>query len=328
LIDDIDTDAECLNPELIEKKIKWINEALIPTRSISRGLLLIACGNIIADFCCVSEMGAKARSIKGGSWEIINIRDENGVSSWPQKNTEEAIDRVKDTISYEAWEKEYNNNPMDGGKTFTNLVDTEAFRLKYCNHVIIYADPAPSDSESKQSSSKAIGIIANNGLDFQVYKAWVDRMTNAKFVDYLFEAYRICKQAGVDPIVIFVENNTLQNSHYEQVLLPAIFNKQEGENINLPITPDERKKPHKWTRIEGTLEVLIRLARLTFNMREKENPHMIRLKKQFTNANPKSKALDGPDMVEGGVKIIQNKIAAETVGGVDIYERKPSRHRL
>lgn len=328
LIDDIDTDAECLNPELIEKKIKWINEALIPTRSISRGLLLIACGNIIADYCCVSEMGAKARSIKDGDWEIINIRDENGISSWPQKNSEEAIDRVKDTISYEAWEKEYNNNPMDGGKTFTNLVDSDPFRLKYCNHVIIYADPAPSDSESKQSSSKGIGIIANMGLKYQVYKAWLDRMTNAKFVDYLFEAYKICTNAGVDVIVIYVENNTLQNPHYKDVLLPAVFKKQESENINLPITPDERLKPHKWTRIEGTLEPMVRLESLTFNVKEKDNPHMQRLKKQFKNANPRSKALDGPDFVEGGVVIIRNKVAAETAGGVESFERKPSRHRL
>lgn len=328
IIDDIDTDAECLNPELIEKKVKWINEALIPTRSISRGLLLIACGNIIADFCCITEMGAKARSIKGGDWEIINIRDENGFSSWPQKNSEEAIDRVKETLNEEAWQKEYNNTPMDGGKTFKDLVDTPAFKLRYCNHVVIYADPAPSDSESKKSSSKAIGIIANIGLKYQIYKAWVDQMTNAKFVDYLFEAYNICVKAGVDPIVIYVENNTLQNPHYQGILLPAVFKKQEDENITLPITPDDRDKPHKWTRIEGNLEPQIRLEHMTFNASEKDNPHMIRLKAQFKNANPRSKALDGPDMVEGGYVKIRDKKKAEEAGGIDMWKRQPSKHRL
>src|SRR5690606_30958260 len=33
LIDDIDTDEECRNPERIRNKVKWIEEALIPTRS-------------------------------------------------------------------------------------------------------------------------------------------------------------------------------------------------------------------------------------------------------------------------------------------------------
>lgn len=321
LIDDIDTDAECLNSEIIEKRVKWINEALIPTRSISNGLLLIACGNIIADFCCITQMGAKA-----DSWEIINIRDENNKSTWPQKNTEEAIDRVLETINYEAGQKEYFNNPMDGGKTFTNIVDTDPFILRYCNHVVIYADPAPSDSESKKSSKKAIGIIANKGLNFQVYKVWLDQMTNAKFVDYLFEAYKICKKAGVDIIVIYIENNTLQNSHYTQIILPSVFSRQDIENIFLPITPDERIKPHKWTRIEGTLEPMVRLEKLTFNAKEKDNPHMQRLKAQFKNANPKAKALDGPDMVEGGVVKIKDKVVAEAEGGIESKKREPSRH--
>lgn len=323
LIDDIDTDADCLNTEIIEQRVKWINEALIPTRSISVGLLIIACGNIIADYCCITEMGAKA-----DSWEKINIRDENGKSTWPQKNTEAAIDRVLKTIDYEAGEKEYYNNPMNGSKVFTNLVDTVAFILKYCNHVIIYADPSPSDSEAKSSSDKAIGIIANRGLDFQIFKVWLDKMTNAKFVDYLYEAYKICKKAGVDPIVIYIENNSLQNPHYTQVILPEVFRKRETEKINLPITPDDRDKPHKWSRISGTLEHMIRLETLTFNENEKDNPHMIRLKKQFKNANSKAKRLDGPDMVEGGVVKINDKIMAEAAGGVETQKREPSRHRL
>lgn len=324
LIDDIDTDAECLNSELIEKKVKWVNEALIPTRSISNGLLIIVCGNIIADYCTVTELGANA-----DSWEVINIRDENGVSTWPQKNTEAAIDRVLKTIDYEAGEKEYFNNPMDGGKIFTNIVDREPFMLKHCNHVIIYADPATSNSEKKTSSSKAIGIISNKGMDFQIHKAWVDKMTNAKFVDYLYEAYKICKKAGVDPIVVYIENNSLQNPYYEQVILPEIFQKKDEQKINLPITPDTRDKPYKWSRISGTLEPMIRLETLTFNIREKDNPHMIRLKKQFKNANSNAKALDGPDMVEGGVVIINDKIVVELAsGGIESQQREPNRHRL
>jgi hypothetical protein len=324
IIDDIDTDADCLNSEIIEKRVKWIQQALIPTRSISRGLLIIACGNIIADYCCITEMGAMA-----DSWEVINIRDENGNSTWPQKNTEEAIARVLKIIDYESGEKEYFNNPMDGSKVFTNIVDTVAFVLKYCNHVIIYADPSPSDSEAKTSSDKAIGIIANKGLDFQLFKVWLDKMTNAKFVEYLYLAYKICKKAGVDPIVVYIENNTLQNPHYEQVILPEVFRKKDSEKINLPITPDERIKPHKWSRISGTMEPMIRLGTFTFNEDEKDNPHMIRIKKQFKNANSKSKALDGPDMCEGGVTIINDRIIVDAAtGGIESQHREPSKHRL
>ena len=55
---------------------------------------------------------------------------------------------------------------------------------------------------------------------------------------------------------------------------------------------------------------------------------MMRLKAQFKNANSKAKLLDGPDMVEGAVTIIDEKRATEALGAVEIWERKPSRHRL
>lgn len=323
LIDDIDTDEDCRNSEIIEKRVKWIDEALIPTRSISNGLLIIACGNIIADYCCITEMGAKA-----DSWEKINIRDENGKSTWPQKNTEALIDIALRTTSYESIQKEYYNNPMDGGKAFKNLVDKAPFILKRCDYVVIYADPATSNSESKKSSSKAVGIIANKGMHYNVHKAWVDQMTNSKFIDYLFEAYIICKNAGCEVVYIYIENNTLQNPFYEQVLLPLIYKKSQELNIILPIRPDDRKKPEKWTRIEGKLEPLVRLEHLTFNEKENDNPHMKRLKAQFKNANAKAKLLDGPDMVEGGVSIIDVKRAAGAVGAVEMWKREPSRHRL
>lgn len=323
LIDDIDTDDDCRNAEIIEKRVKWIEQALIPTRSLSNPLLIIACGNIIADYCCITEMGAKA-----DKWEVVNVRDENGKSTWPQKNTEENIDRVLSTISYESMQKEYFNNPMDGGKVFKDLIDKDPFTLKHCDYVVIYADPATSNSESKKSSSKAVGIIANKGMEYNIHKVWLDQMTNAKFVDYLFEAYNLCKKAGVEPIYIYIENNTLQNPFYEQVFLPMIYEKSIAMKSILPITPDTRKKPDKWARIEGKLEPLVRLEKLTFNEREKNNPHMIRLKAQFKNANAKAKLMDGPDMVEGGVSIIEIKKITEATTSIEMVERTPSRHRI
>ncbi len=80
LIDDIDTDEECRNADRIKQKVKWIEEALIPTRSISNPLLLLVCGNIISKYCCVTELAKKA-----DKHEVINIRDKQGKSVWPAR---------------------------------------------------------------------------------------------------------------------------------------------------------------------------------------------------------------------------------------------------
>lgn len=317
LIDDIDTDEICRNSERVKENVKWIEQALIPTRSISTGLLLIACGNIIAKYCCVTEMGKKS-----DKWDVVNVRDNKGKSSWPQKNTEEAIKRIQDTISYESFQKEYCNNPMDGGDTFKDMVFEQIPQLRHCDYVVIYADPATSNSDKSNASSKAIVIVARKGLKYYVHKAWVDQMSNANFCEYLFEAQAICTRAGVDPIYVYIENNTLQDPFYEQVLLPHIYRISDERKTALPIRPDDRKKPEKYSRIEGTLEPLNRLGYLIFNKMEEANQHMERLIAQFTNFSRKAKLMDGPDAIEGAVKIIQDKEASNANGLIEVFKRK------
>ena len=323
LIDDIDTDEFCRNIELVKERVKWIEQALIPTRSISNGLLLIACGNIIAKYCCITEMGKKANK-----WEVVNIRDKDGKSTWPQKNTEENIDRVLSMISYESYQKEYFNNPMDGGDTFKEVLFDKCPQLRHCDTVVIYADPAPSNSDKTNASSKAIVIVGQKGIDYYVNKVWVDQMSNAQFCEYLFEAHDLCKRAGVDPIYIWIENNSLQNPFYEQVIMPHIYRIGNDRNTFLPIRPDDRKKPEKYARIEGTLEPLNRLGHLIFNTIEKVNPHMERMVAQFTNFSRKAKLMDGPDAVEGAVKIAQDIAISKSTGSIESFKRKANKHRL
>ena len=131
LIDDIDTDVDCRNRETIQKKYEWIEQALIPTRSISVPLLIIACGNIIAKYCCITEMGKKA-----DIHEIVNIRDKDGKSTWPTKNTEEMIDRALKPITTSSQQKEYYNDPVRIGKIFTTVQWAKCPQLKSCEKVL------------------------------------------------------------------------------------------------------------------------------------------------------------------------------------------------
>lgn len=102
LMDDYDTDEECRNPEIVNNKWNWFEQALFFTRSISEALLTVWTGNVIAKDCCVSRAGNKARELAArekpiGNWDIINIRmvDINnpdpqadyqfGTSVWPER---------------------------------------------------------------------------------------------------------------------------------------------------------------------------------------------------------------------------------------------------
>ncbi len=299
IIDDIDTDEEVRNKDRIKQKIDWVEQALIPTRSISNPLLIIVCGNIIGKYTTVTELMKRADYAK-----IINIRDKNGKSTWPQKNTEEMIDRVLSTISKFSAQKEYFNNPISEGTVFKEIYYDRLPKLSTCERVVVYADPSPSNNTRTKASKKSVGVIGYKNGDFMLYKIWLANVTNATFIDWLYEACLYLDREKIDPKRVYVENNTLQDPHYKQVLIPLVEVLYKAKKYRIPMRPDNRKKPGKFERIEGNLEPLNRNGFLKFNIREKENPHMVEMENEMLAVSENSKEMDGPDMLEGGVWIM------------------------
>ena len=302
IFDDIDTDQDCRNPEIIEKRVKWIFGAVIPTRSISVPLLVIACGNIIAEYCCITEMQKKADKT-----DIVNIRT-NGKSSWAEKNSEEQIDRVLSTISYSEAQTEYFNNPQTEGRVFKNITYGKVPPLNQMEQLLFYTDPSTSNAEVKNNAYKVGVLLGRKGLNTYLIKVFCEQTTNAKFVQWFYDIHTLVQ--GL-PVQYWIENNSLQNPFYEQVFVPLFrdFGRQNG--FMIPIRPDTRKKPDKFTRIEGTLEPPVRMGTLIFNEKEKENIGMQTLVGQFKSVSPTYRgAIDGPDAVEGGYHILDKNIAA------------------
>lgn len=327
IMDDFDTDEECRNPDIINNKWAWFEQALMFTVDVARPYLVLWLGNIIAPDCCVVRAGKIADHT-----EIINIRDANGKSVWPEKNSEEDIDYLLSKVSYESAQQEFFNNPMRQGQTFKELHFGKVPALKKLAFAVIYADPSPANSDKPsakskaQNSTKAVGILGYYEDRYYLYKVWVDHATNSTFIDWLFQAKAYIGNAC--PSYVYIENNTLQNPFYEQVLMPLIFQKEKEWGTTLGVTPDGQKKPDKWVRIEATLEPLVRLERLILNEKEKEGEHMKRLEAQFLTASAISKTLDGPDMVQGAIKIIQDKIIVAAAGGIHTVRRGLNKKRF
>lgn len=318
LIDDFDTDDDCRNEEIMEKKIAWIEQALIPTRSISNPTRILVNGNIIHDNCVIKYLGDSKTCDK---FEVINIRDKNGKSSWPQKNSEAHIDRVLSIISYESGQKEYFNNPMEKGKVFKDIKESKTPSIK--NGIsLIYIDPATSNNDNSNASYKAIGLILYKDGNFYIIRAKVDTMSTSHFIESIYDMYEFAIHHGAIDIRVYIENNTLQAPFYEQTILPEIRKVGRERNTFLPITPDERVKKDKYTRIEGTLEPLNRYGHLIFNIEEHDDPDMKRLIAQFKGFSRKQKRIDGPDMVEGGVFLLKQRIEAESCEGIVSIKRR------
>lgn len=309
LIDDIDTDQDCRNKDIIKERVEWIESALIPTRSISEALLLIACGNIIAKYCCITEMAKKA-----DRHEVINIRDKDGKSTWPNKNTEEMIDRVLSTIGHTARQREYYNNPIVEGTTFKSVKYARPPLLRTCEMVVIYADPSTSNKDKQQGKSagqrsyKSVQVEGYKNHQYFTYWIRLQQVGNKTFVNWLYEAYDFCKRQGVDSPNIWVENNSLQDPHYEQVIMPQVKLKAEADCITqIPIRKDTRNKPEKFDRIDSTLQPIDENGNLLFDEKLKGTEDMETMEAQMLSVSPDCKIMDGPDCREGAVWIIQNR---------------------
>ena len=135
---------------------------------------------------------------------------------------------------------------------------------------------------------------------------------------------------GKTNVYYYMENNKLQDPFFNQVFKPLLREECNHRNKQLHIKGDERKKTDKATRIEANLEPIDRNCGWIFNEEERDNPHMQELINQFKlfemhlpyNA-------DGPDCIEGGITILENKVVemepTVTISYEELNEDNPYR---
>lgn len=295
LFDDVDTDADCLNTELVTRKWRWVEEAAIGTRSISQPTTIIFCGNRIAADCCIERATRQADKV-----DERNIRDESGRSVWPSKNSELDIDRVLSQKSYAAAQKEYFNNPLTEGSVFKEMAYKPMRAMKEYDILVCYTDPSYKDT----NDYKATVLVGRWKNEYHVIRCYLAQTTTAEMIGWY---YNIMSLVGECTCYYYMESGFMQDVLVKEVSDAGLKN---GKTI--PVKGDTRKKPDKFMRIESLLEPLNRNGQLYLNEQERHNPHMDRLAEQFMNFAPGSRAHDdGPDAVEGAVWLLNDKYPAK-----------------
>lgn len=315
IFDDADDDEVCRNFDRLNNRWEWIEKAVIPTVDIAKPYWIFFDNNIIAEDSIAVRAAAYADDV-----ELVNIRDAEGKSTWPEKNSEADIDAILSKISYEAGQSEYFNNPMSQGKAFPAVTWGKCPPPSKLKFIQIYADPATSNKDKPTAkskattSSKAVFATGWDGTKLYIYYGYLGAVNNGTFIDWLYSAYNWAKEAKAPVVYVHIENNTLQDPFYQQVFVPLIAERKKVFGTTLPVVPDSRNKPDKWFRIEGALEPLNRNGNMIFNVTESDNPHMKALEAQFKAAKATSRALDGPDCIEGAYFKCKEHLVAEASG--------------
>jgi phage terminase large subunit-like protein len=312
-IDDIDTDEECRNQKIIKQKWDWIEQALLPTLSVSGRKRVRFNGNIIAKYCCITEAIKKADYV-----DVINIRDKHGKSTWPAKNSEPDIDYTLSKISYISAQKEYFNNPISQGTVFSEMHYKKMPSLSAYKFLVCYIDL--SYKSTSRNDYKAAVLMGKWKDEYHVLKCFIKQGTTMDLAKGLIEIKAFVGDRC--SMYWYAEENFLQDIILKE--LHEVFTKLKS-NIN--IAPDKRKKPDKFTRIETALEPLNTNGKLYLNEAEQANHHMQILEEQFKALEPGTKSHDdGPDACEGAKQIIDSKFYQDTP--MILGSRKPHSKRF
>lgn len=300
-VDDFDTDEICRNPDRVATNWDWLEQALFATRAISKPLLVIFCGNIIADDCCIKRAIKTAKKLKKGAHaQVVNIRDKKGKSTW-KKNTEEMIDRVLSMISWASAQKEYFNTPITLGKVFKKLHYGKMQPLHKYKFLVAYTDP----SYKKNGDTKATALLGKYKDEYHVIKMFCAHTTVAKMLDW---NYQIKEFVG-DKVPVFYY---IEYPWIDDALKIEIKAANKRHKTTLVPKADERKKPDKFYRIEANLEPLNRAGKLIFNQDLQGSEDMETTEGQFLALSAKSKAHDdAPDAVEGAKWVFDSKIRTD-----------------
>lgn len=310
LIDDIDTDEECRNPKRILDKFKWIQEALIPTVSVSGNYRIIVCGNRIAKTCIVSLCEKLADYV-----HQVNIRDRNGKSSWPAKNSEEDIDKILSIISTMSAQKEYYNNPISEGTVFKQMNYKKLPPLTAYKFLVCYTDPSFKATEA--NDFKATLLIGRWEDEYHIIKAFCEQTSTANMIKWHYTISEMTRDKV--PVYYFMEANFVQDTLINEFYKYA----KENEMPVIPLSPDKRKKPDKFTRIESLLEPLNRSEKLWLNESEANSLHMQRADEQFIMLQPGSREHDdAPDAAEGAIWIINHK-SIHNIANIQVSNHSP-----
>lgn len=315
LIDDIDEDQLSNNESRVRKAYNWVMGPLYGTMAGGRGRLIMV-GNRFAKNMILAHFA----NIKNLYHTRVNIIDSKGNPSWGYYSRED-IQAMRDEQGEISFAREYLNNPIEEGAVFKPewMRYTKILPLKEYVKIIAYTDP--SFKSTKANDYKATMLVGKTKEGYyHVLKAYAGQCSVAEMVawHYDIEAW-IARKKGRKPPRYYMEANFIQD------LLLKEF-KDEGiarGGRQIPITPDKRKKPDKYSRIE-TMQPLFERGFVLFNEEERDSEGLKILIDQLL-ATEKGSRLhdDAPDALESAIWML-NKVGSDQRNYTT--SKRPDRH--
>lgn len=294
VIDDLDDDELVNNPDRVNRLTKWLKEALFGTLDGGRGRFVMV-GNLIGK-CSVLANFLKSDGVVASK---VNAIDSKGRPSWAAKWSIEEIRKQEAFMGYISFQREMMNNPIHEGSIFRNewIRWCDPLPLARYDHLVCYCDPSFKGSSS--NDYKAIKLWGKTGTDLHCLAAFVRQCSVAEMVRWFYDTYERVTAAGAT-CLWYIEANFLQDT-----LLDEFTREGKLRGYQLPISPDRRKKPDKFQRIEG-ISPLWERGFVFYSRKMLHDPDMkVGIDQTLSFEHGMTGHDDGPDADEGAIYKLQ-----------------------
>lgn len=265
VIDDLDDDELCENPNRVTRLTYWVKEALFGALDGGRGRFVMV-GNLISKNSVLQNIS----ETKGVKVSQVNILDCHGNVSWAAKWTKEEVQAIEDFQGYRSFQKEYMNNPVVEGAVFRADWIRWAKRPAWreFEEIVLYIDPSwKSSQKNDYKAAKLWGKVKDGHLWH--LRAFVRQATVSEMVRWCYDLFEWQQRQGI-AIKFYIEANFMQD-----MFLQEFTSEGQTRGYQLPILADKRKKPDKFQRIE-TSAALWERGFVFYDDSQRDDPDMLR----------------------------------------------------
>ena len=293
VIDDLDDDELCRNPDRVKKLTEWVKEALFGSLDVGRGRFIMV-GNLIAKNSVLNNI-SKTNVVYLSEIKAV---DSEGNPTWKEKWTKEEVEEYKSFVGYRAWNKEMMHNPINEGTIFKFewIKYKKILPLNQYDVLVCYTDP--SFKSSRSNDYKASRLWGKKGNELHLIDCYVRQDTVGGMVRWLYNIYESLPENVA--VLFYMEANFMQD-----IILDEFTTEGDLRGYQLPLMPDKRKKPDKIQRIEA-ISPLWERGFVYYNEALKDSLDMQTGIEQTLSLERGSNVHDdAPDADEGAIYILQ-----------------------
>jgi predicted phage terminase large subunit-like protein len=299
VVDDIDDKVLVRNTQRVKETVDWVMEDLLPCAPIE-GARLIVVGNRIHKHSTLAYLVGDIESDqpkREGIWHSkvfaleskSHKKDMSGQPAWKERYTrDQVLHRIK-LMGERSALREYFHEHIEEGSVFRNewITFSDMPKVKDLEAIEIYCDPSFKDA--KHNDFKAIVVVGKIGPRFYVLDCWVRQASVSAMVNAFYDFHRTYGERA---------RYRMEANFIQDLLLKDFDAEALTRGYNVPLRPDKRDKPDKYTRVEN-LSPIFERGQISLNADKRHSTDMQNLTDQLLSFPTGHD--DAPDALEGAV---------------------------